>query len=133
LRRALLAILAVIVVAGCGQGNKDFGYVSGTVTLDGNSLAGARVEFQPEKGPPSCGVTDSRGAYTLMVGNCQRGAKVGRHTIRITTLRPKSNDPHAKRDSAPERIPAKYNTRSNLSREVAPGSNRIDLELTSEP
>jgi hypothetical protein len=125
------AIVAMFLLVGCRETNQDFGYVTGTVTLDGNPLTKARVDFQPPKGPPSCGITDNHGAYELMVNSREPGAKVGRHTVRITTIRAKSNDPHAKRDTSPERIPIKYNTQSSLSREVGPGSNRIDFELTS--
>jgi hypothetical protein len=125
------AVGALLLLAGCRETNQDFGYVTGTVTLDGNPLAKTRVEFQPQKGPPSYGITDKHGVYELMVNSREPGAKVGRHTVRITTVRVKSNDPHAKKDTSPERIPAMYNIQSSLSREVRPGANRIDFDLTN--
>jgi hypothetical protein len=124
-----MAILAVLFGAGCREANRDFGYVTGRVTLDGAALESARLEFQPPKGPPSYGVTNSGGDYQLMLSGDQPGAKVGIHIVRITTYHPKSNDPHAKRSSTPEPIPAKYNAQSILSAEVEPGKNRIDFDL----
>lgn len=125
------AVIFALMCAGCGEVKKDYAYVKGKVTLDGEPLANVRVEFQPEKGPPSYGATDESGAYQLRLSDSQQGAKVGRHTIRITTIRPKSDDPRAKKVPIVEQIPAQYNTRSKQIREIEPGSNRIDFDLTT--
>ena len=136
-----LLVLVSLLAAGCGGSEGDLAPVKGTVTLDDKPLAGAKVEFDPEPeevirgkstGSASYGVTDSSGRYTLQYTHEQEGALVGKHTVRITT-RDMTVGADGKEVLVPERLPPKYHVNSELMREVKPGSNRIDLELTLEP
>ena len=43
-----LCVGLALLVGGCGDGGPPMGKVSGTVTLDGQPLAGAEVEFAPQ-------------------------------------------------------------------------------------
>lgn len=79
----------VVVAVACGLlgcTRSDRGYVSGTVTLNDEPLADATVEFQPERGSPSYGETDSSGHYELAMSPEDSGAVVGNHTIRVSTF-----------------------------------------------
>jgi hypothetical protein len=116
-----LAVAAATVFAGCG-GGPQFGSVSGRVTLDDQPLAETTVEFQPESGSPSYGVTNDNGDYTLAWSADQPGAQIGKHTVRITSF----NEGNRR---IPERVPPRYNRQSELVREVRGGSQRIDFEL----
>ena len=58
----------------------------------------------------------------LLYSPGNRGAKIGNHTI-IISVRTEL-DPV-------ERIPAKYNSRTTLTREVKEGKNVIDFDLKS--
>src|SRR5262249_34965527 len=89
--RYRLALLALALPAvGCGGGPK-VAPVSGRVTLDGQPLAGASVNFQPlsdgnnlNPGPGSYGKTDADGRYSLRVVVDDRpGAFVGKHRVEI--------------------------------------------------
>ncbi len=130
----LLAVglgLLPLGLTGCGSGGPDLGRVEGTVTLDGKPLEGALVEFQPrEEGVPSYGRTDASGQYQLQFGVDQPGAMVGTHTVRITTGGMESTG-EGPAVAVPERVPAKYNVQSTLTREVESGSNTIDFELST--
>ena len=107
--------------------------VSGTVTLDGSPLPNAMVFFQPtsDSGQPneklgaSAGETDERGQYTLLYANVEgtqfKGAVIGKHTVRIKKA-------HATKLDA---LPARYNFRTELKRDVEKGGKPIDFELTS--
>ncbi len=125
-------ILFTLLVAGggCRKGNPNFAHVSGQVRLDGQPLSGALVEFEPEGGSPSYGLTDPYGRFTLRFNHEQAGALIGKHTVRITTRRSTTDD-NGRPVVLPEKIPPQYNSRSTLKVEVRPGSNRFDFDLKS--
>jgi hypothetical protein len=101
------------------------GTVHGRITLDGVALADAVVSFKPEgAGRDSTAVTDLDGRYTLNYIREIAGAAVSWHLVRITT-----GDP---REGKPEAVPARYNTRSQLRKQVVAGDNTIDFELTTK-
>jgi hypothetical protein len=56
---------------------------------------------------------------------------VGKNIVRITT-RQMTVDESGKEVLTPERLPPKYNTASELVREVEPGSNKFTFDLTLE-
>ena len=123
------AICSLFVAgAGCRKGNPNFAHVSGQVRLDGEPLPGALVEFEPEGGSPSYGLTDPYGRYTLRFNHEQVGALIGKHTVRITTRR-STTDENGRPVVLPEKIPPQYNSHSTLKVEVRPGSNRFDFDL----
>ncbi|MBN1853313.1 MAG: Ig-like domain-containing protein [Pirellulales bacterium] len=117
------------ILAGCGSGS-DLARVTGTVTVNGQPFEGALVQFQPvgAQGSPSAGLTNSKGEYELMFTFKVPGAMIGEHVVFIRT----ADAYYGNGDCAnqlEERIPAKYNARSELRRTVEPGSNTIDFEL----
>ena len=81
---SFVALIAVIIsVAGCTDG--DFGYVEGTVTIDGKPVEKALIGFYPPGGRGSVGTTDSEGHYSLQYTAQQKGASIGTHKVTITT------------------------------------------------
>jgi len=131
----LLAIVALFVVLaiGCNGGTPELGNVTGTVRLDGKPLVGAQVEFQPQKRlPPSYGATDNLGRYELEYTKDKLGAAVGAHTVRITT-QTTGRDELGNEIQVPQRVPERYNDRSELIRQVKSGENVFDFDLQSEP
>src|SRR5438477_9754865 len=87
-------ILGVLVsgAAGCGSSPFETAPVSGKVTLNGQPLAEARISFQPigsekEQGPGSATTTDAEGKFILTTAEGHRGATVGKHQVRISTLK----------------------------------------------
>lgn len=127
LRRACLFVVLVVplAAAGCGGGDRPrLAYVHGKITLDGKPLAGAGVRFAPaEGGRESSALTDDEGNYTLKYLRNDMGAKVGAHTVRISTA-----DLHAGR---PDSVPEKYNVNSELHREVVAGNNEFNFDLST--
>jgi hypothetical protein len=122
----MMAVGVVLFVSGCGRSGPGLGAVSGKVTLDGQPLHGATVEFQPSEGRGSFGVTDAQGLYQLSFTEAQQGAVLGKHTVRITS---DNEDDDRKSDA---RIPARYNRLSELTAEVQAGSNECSFELQSK-
>lgn len=124
--------LSLVGLVGCG-GDSNMGGVTGTVTLDGQPVSDATVNFTPKKaGSPSNGRTDSSGKYELSYSKSKKGAEIGEHTVRVTTFRKANPDAETPITAVPEKIPARYNSKSELTKEVKSGNNTIDLELKSD-
>lgn len=117
--------LAMLLAAG-GCSRAEFGEVSGKVLFGGKPFAGATLEFQPDDGSPSYGKTDDNGDYFLSYSGERTGAEVGQHTVRITGYNERIN----RRMKEP--IPARFNSESELTREVKPGVQRFDFDLPAE-
>jgi hypothetical protein len=127
-----------LVFSGCaGDGYAEMGLVevSGTVTLDGRPLAGAKVNFEGEDKRQALGVTDSAGKYELMYDSRTPGATPGSKTVRITTV-----DTDIEGDGVAEGVvarqepvPARYNINSELNADVSPALRTFDFALKSAP
>ncbi len=147
---AVLLGVTCLVVCGCGD-LSGLGTVTGQVTMDGQPLANVMVTFIPTGGGnASTGVTDASGNYQL-VHPAGRGAELGTHTVRVTTVQAEARtmtdvssdseeymqmqaggeDYEQLSRSVEEKIPSRYNTQSELTHEVTAGANVIDLALTS--
>ena len=123
--RLTIVALFLILITGCGKSGPQIAPVHGRVTLDGKPLANADIRFQPD-GPerPSVGSTDSDGRYELMYKRGQSGAVVGQHTVRIWVS--PEIVPH------PPIIAARFDSKSELRREVKPDENEFDFDVTTE-
>ncbi|MEX2308073.1 MAG: carboxypeptidase-like regulatory domain-containing protein [Pirellulales bacterium] len=120
-------ILLVGIIAGCGESGPQVAPVSGRVTLDGQPLVNADVAFQPDGAHrASVGRTDANGRYALVYKRGEPGAIVGPHTVRISVSSEVVENPPS--------IPARYDTESELRREVKAGENNVfDFDLTTAP
>jgi hypothetical protein len=117
-------VIVMACFAGCGKTGADLAPVTGRITLDGKALENADISFQPDGSkPPSAGRTGADGRYELAYKRGVMGGMVGSNTVRIT-ISPEvvSNPPN---------IPARYNTESELKREVKSGPNEFNFELTT--
>ena len=127
--RCWTPILLCLLLAGCGS-DDDLARVKGKVTLNGEPLEGAIVQFQPtaEGGSPSAGKTDAKGRYKLMYTFNSPGAMPGEHVVSIRTAGAYYEDEDCQA-AQQERVPAKYNSQTELKRTVKPGRNTIDFDL----
>jgi hypothetical protein len=135
----LLLLCSVALVLGCGE-RRNLGTVSGRITLDGQPLADAKVNFQPmsdtrNPGIGSFGQTNANGEYTLtLIDEKAQGAIVGMHRVMII-----KKAGAAKGDQADDKVPAgkdlvppEYNLNSTLTFEVKPGHNNADWNLETK-
>lgn len=138
----LVVCISMCVQPGCGgPGDQpELGEVSGTVTLDGKPLSGIAVVFQPESGRPARGMTDAQGKYELTYIRQTKGTKVGPNRVEIAPSEDGEVEDSESSDeenaSAPKRsnkpkIPARYNTKSELKADVKAGKNTFDFKLDS--
>jgi len=119
----LLLLAGLPVLLGCSQTPEGVAEVTGTVTMDQEPLSNAVVTFIPvEGGRPSTGKTDESGAYRLVYTREAFGALTGEHDVEISTLESQGE----------EIVPNKYNSKSQLTETVEPGSNEIDFDLTTQ-
>ena len=126
IRRARLFLtLVAILLAGCDKSGQQIAPVHGRVTLDGKPLALADVAFQPDGAQRvSMGRTDPDGHYELNYKRGQQGAIIGQHSVRISVS--------AENVKNPPIIAARFDTKSELHREVQPGDNEFDFDVTTE-
>jgi hypothetical protein len=73
--------LALACLPGCSKSGPDVVRVQGTVTRHGQPIPNLTVNFMPEKGRPSWGLTDLSGHYTLHYNPKIDGALLGRHRV----------------------------------------------------
>ncbi|MHC2069707.1 carboxypeptidase-like regulatory domain-containing protein [Bremerella sp. T1] len=144
--------LLCVMLIGCAESGPPLGTVSGTVTMDGKPLPNAIVSFVPTAGGrASVATTNESGEYQLAFID-RMGALIGNHKVSITTAvqsddedfsEISSDDPRYEEMLMTRRsdynnavvrepIPATYNAKSEIVKEVESGSNVIDFPLNSD-
>jgi len=143
MRSRLLAALIPFALTGCGGKPYQVATVSGKITLDGKPLPKASVTFVPmaskenlAPGPTATGMTDADGRYELIVDRSTTGAVVGKCRIYISTLLsdpvPDDRDGGLPVKRPKDKVPEKYNQRTELVYDVPPGgTTQADFDLKS--
>lgn len=137
--RIAVALLGAVVLGGCGS-RVPLGQVSGVVRAGGKPLSGVLVTFLPQGTGPeaslaSMGTTDEQGHYELRTQERKAGAVVGQHLVIVEDLAihsaPRSDDGTVL-VHPPQRFGQDYADplKSPLQREVKPGTQTIDVDLT---
>lgn len=126
---------AALVCSGlsCAKSDRpELGYVTGVVRLDGEPVPGCIVYFSPQGGGrTSAAMTDDAGKYDLIYIGTDRGAKIGRHTVHLSTSKETEDPETGQPIHTPELIPAKYREKSEYTVDVEPGEQVIDITLES--
>ncbi len=125
----------VIGLVGCG-GVYDAS-VQGVVTLDGNPVPTGAISYVPTNGGPQAyALVDQAGNYEVFTGR-EAGLPPGEYGVTVVS-RKSSTTPSAGGGPPPPGEPitprwyASANT-SGLKFNIEPGSNDIDLKLTTQP
>ncbi len=135
---AFLLVLAVSTCVGCGNG---LASVEGTVTLDGQPLAGggdtrAMIYLFPEggTGAPAVGLLDDAGEFTISTGT-KVGVKPGPYVVTISASKLVGDRTPGVPRSARRLTPPKYAdpNKSGFRVDVEPGSNEYEFALESPP
>jgi len=143
-RRLALAVLGTVaVLCGCDRSaDPSLVPVTGTVTADGQPLAGARVTFIPKDGTPGfggTGKTDGSGNY-MLAGSRDNAAGIppGEYRVAISKrLMPDGSDVPDNDNTPPmmsparESLPVGYSNpaTTQLTATVHPGGGPIDFAL----
>ncbi len=130
----MAVVLAMAPMTGCGRSNGRFG-LSGSVRLDGVSIDGGTIELTPVDGPvlTTAGSVIVDGRYTV---TAKQGLLPGIYRVRVFWAERPNGPGTIGGVSAPppqERIPDRYNSKSELTVEVqAHSANRFDFDLSTE-
>jgi hypothetical protein len=76
------AMLA-LVPGGCSSNGPEVVSVEGVATLGGRPVPNLELNFFPEEGRPSWGITDANGRFKLNYTRGQDGARVGKHRVTV--------------------------------------------------
>lgn len=144
-RLGLFGVVCVLLLlAGCGSKNPTGRTaISGTVTLDGVPLDRGSIKFEPVGAAAgstavNAGAAIDSGEYRLPADN---GLLPGKYRVAISSPEQSSSgttDPaqamaEAAKQPGPDRIPAKYNVKSELEIEfVKGGTTEFPFELISK-
>ncbi|MEW4561844.1 hypothetical protein AB1K70_04920 [Bremerella sp. JC770] len=113
----------------------------GVITLDGAPLAGADVEFTPMNvkanadglgGSSGFTNTDDAGRFEMYTAS-YAGIQPGEYRVRINKVfKPEITDPEARVPAGREMVPARYNTKSDLTVEIGDsGNSDLNFELSA--
>jgi hypothetical protein len=147
MRNVLATILILLpICAGCeskptaNYARLNLVKAGGTITLDGQPLAGAVVSFDdPTDDTYSYGLTDANGRFRLQIDSDMSGVTPGPKIVRVSTTR-KILGLNTKEEGAPaepgsaggERVPERFNKKSKLVVEVTPSQTAYQIDLKSE-
>ena len=134
----LVTIFTVAALTGCGNGKLTTINVTGTVTYEGEPLAGATVNFIPKaegQGHPAYGMTDAQGHYKLqtLLGNPDAGTTPGKYAVSVIKMeeQAETSDTSPSRTAIPPHpksfIPERYGrtTTSGLTATVKKGEKNV--------
>lgn len=129
---ALLVAGALMAAGGCSGEAR----VSGSVTFDNQPLNTGVVSFHPVgEGPVALGQIDDSGNYTVAVGS-GAGLPPGEYVVTVVANEPlvQPKDPRMAPSPGKRITPEKYaaKEKSDLKYTVKPGSNTIDLSISSK-
>jgi hypothetical protein len=140
----VLGLLVLCLAVGCGGPAGEPASVSGSVTYAGQPLAEGSIRFFPEEGTPGAGgagkIVD--GTYSIEAGET---LKSGKHSVRITAMRGTGRtveeepagieegeevvEGSVEVEELEQYLPAKYNSNTELSVDLAGGANTEDFQL----
>jgi len=130
-------LVPILVLSGCGTSydGPQRAAVKGTVTVDGEPLEYGAISFLPTAGTkgPTAGARITEGRYQLKESD---GPVVGKNRVEVTGSRSTGKTTRISTgQEIPEMVPVvptKYNTNSELVRDVEQGKNELDFELVTE-
>ena len=118
--------LAVLMMAGCGDGRPKRVPVSGRVLIDGQPLQAGYIRLIPEGARPSGSEIDSKGRFTLTCFDGEDGAVLGTHRVEVSAreqINALTTKIHA---------PKKYSSAetSGITVEITEPTDDLTIELT---
>jgi hypothetical protein len=136
-----LALILALTTIGCsgGRDNLPREPVAGTVTMDGQPLPEAVIQFYPTGDAKSTGANAQVKAGQFSIPR-EDGLVPGSYKVSIShaeleaaLYKGKKDDSPRSKKLGPELIPARYNSKSELTAEIKAGGTRdLKYELSSK-
>jgi len=128
------ALVATLIVPGCGSSGPELAAVYGKVTYNGKPVPMGTVSFQPDApdGRVAVGEIEPDGTYMLQTENPGDGAQLGNYHVAISAVDAPVLDYIPAKPVPPKRlVPEKYEKpeTSGLTATVKSGSNDIPFDL----
>jgi hypothetical protein len=131
LTRRLTGVIALAVLAFCGCGGSDWGYLSGTVLLNGQPVGPGSITLEPVNADRAGAVASfgTDGKYSVISAGRKEGAPAGEYRVTIHGGAGYGEEAVGPRPKSP--IPARYgnpNT-TDLTVTIEPGEKVFDFNL----
>jgi hypothetical protein len=133
---AVIVAVLIAVTTGCGGSTDGRLEISGEVTFDGKPIPDGYVTLSPLGSGPSAGGRIRNGKFTV---ERKKGPKEGKYRVSIEAMRETGKkiaiDPAIPDDKVPETvqyIPARYNSRSELTADVSAENTHFTWKLSSQ-
>jgi hypothetical protein len=118
-------LVATAVFAGCGGGG--LCDIHGTVTFNGQPVKKGAIKFLPPDGKgPTAAAIIADGAYATKVAAGSKLVKIEGFNVKGTRNYPGSSVPC---DILEQYLPARYNTQSELTRDITPSVRAYNFAL----
>jgi hypothetical protein len=128
-QRLTVCWLAVLLAGGCGKA--DWGYLSGTVKLNGQPVGPGTITFEPTDAERAGSIASfgEDGQYTVISAGRKEGARVGEYRVLIQGGSTFGEETVGPRPAS--KIPARYANpqTSDLKVTIESGSKTHDFEL----
>lgn len=129
---ALIICSSFVLLAGCG-GEKDWGFVEGTVKVNGEVFGPGLISFKPNDSQArggGIGEINADGHFMVRSSGRKEGIAAGEYLIAISEKMIEGDEESAEGKSQ-NKIPAKYRrtSTSGLTRTVKPESQTFDFDL----
>jgi hypothetical protein len=130
-RHLTIGIAAILLVTCVGCGGSDWGYLEGTVTLNGQPVGPGTISLQPVS-EDRAGATAGFGAdgkFTVMSAGRKQGARTGEYVVVIRGGENLNEETVGRQPVS--MIPARYSnpTMSDLRVTIQPGKNTVEFDL----
>jgi hypothetical protein len=131
-----VALGGILLISGCGESYDSS--IEGTVTLNGQVVPAGLVAFHPvSPGPAAYAVIEQDGSYAVRTGR-EASLPSGEYQVSVVANEPPTIERSAQGGPPPpgkDITPAWYRSKetSGLLFKIEPGSNEINLELTTTP
>jgi len=121
--------LSLILLVACGCGVKTH-EIAGTVKFDGEPIPEGQISFVVEGAPVGGNAVITNGKYSASVPAGK--AKVQINASKLEKLPPGEKGMDGKTEEVRQYIPAKYNTKSELTADITGPNNALDFDLKSK-
>lgn len=129
----LFLVTCVLMLSGCGNGQKSVTKVSGKVTFDGKPVTGGVITFAPigsaDAGKPASGSVKSDGTFTLTTYTDGDGVVPGKHSVTFTPPAPEVKE---RPDGHSVTVPGAFDDLRPVQAEVEvkEGNGEVTIELS---
>lgn len=112
--------IVLLTVSGCGVGGTSgIVPVEGTLTYQGQPVAGVSLQFEPiSENRASMGATDDNGHFVLIYTIQEKGAEVGKHKVTL-------DYPESELEETPEAV-------AKILEKHGPEGTPLEVEITGE-